>query len=61
MAHINKANGNVVFICKKFYALALFRELGMTNLQSTNLYEHSKNINDDTFIKKYIRYDDFLR
>ena len=36
MTRIDKAKGHVVFICKRFYALALFRELGMTNLQSTN-------------------------
>ena len=36
MTRIDKAKGHVVFICKRFYALALFRELGMTKLQSTN-------------------------
>ena len=38
---IDKANYNMAFICKRFYALSLSREPGMTYLQSTNTYEHS--------------------
>ena len=49
----DKANGNVALICKRFYALTLFRELGITNSQSTNTYEHCKNTNHGTLVKKY--------
>lgn len=31
-APVNKAKVNVVIICKMFYALALFRELGITSV-----------------------------
>ena len=31
-APVNKAKVNMVIICKMFYALALFRELGITSV-----------------------------
>ena len=44
---------------KYFYSFTLFRELGITNLQSTNTYDHCKNINHGTVLRKHS--DDLLR
>ena len=49
----------MTLICKRFYALTLFRKLGTTFSQSTNTNEHYKNINHYTLLKKHS--DDFLR
>ena len=42
-----------MLICKRFYALTLFKELGITKSQSTNTYEHRKNVNQDTLLEKH--------
>ena len=39
IAPIDKATGNVAFICKKFYALVLLKELGLDNSQGNKTYE----------------------
>ena len=41
---IDKRNGNVVLSYTRCYALALFREFKITNSQSTNIFEHCKNV-----------------
>ena len=49
----------MTLICKSFSALTLFKELGITNLQSTNTCKHHMNINHDTPFNKH--FDDLLR
>lgn len=59
---IDKTNGSVALICKNFYELTLFRELGIANSQSANTYEYCKNTQlnlykTDTFAStKSVRY-----
>ena len=36
---INKAAGNMAFLCKKFYASVITRELGLNNNSSTDTYK----------------------
>ena len=43
----------MTLLLKRFYALTLFRELGINNSESSNTYEHSKNINHDNLLKKH--------
>ena len=54
----DETNGNVALICKRFYALHLFREFGIKKSQSANtyehhknVYEHRKNVNQDSLLK----------
>ena len=42
----------MTLISKRFYALTLFRELGITNCQSRNTYNLCKNINNSIVLKK---------
>ena len=62
---LDETNGNVALICKRFYALNLFRELGTKTSQSANnehrknVYEHRKNVNQDSLLK--IHADHLLR
>ena len=42
IAPIDKATGNVAVICKRFYAMVLFKELGITNSSTTKTYKKFK-------------------
>ena len=55
VAPIDKANGNVSFICKRFYVDVLIKELGINNINNENdittYKEH--NISDLQIINKH--------
>ena len=38
---IDKATGNIAFVCKRFYASVITRELGLNNNSSTDTYSNA--------------------
>ena len=38
---IDKATGNIVLVCKRFYASVITRELGLNNNSSTDTYNNA--------------------
>ena len=51
---IDKANGNVAIICKRFYIQVLIKELGIDSQTSTNsTYEYLPNVNKKALIETH--------
>ena len=56
IAPIDKATGNVAFICKRFYAEVLIKELGLDKLQTdSGTYKSIDNINIDRLIDNHTK------
>ena len=55
---IDKANGNIAFICKRFYALTLLKELGIgpDNISTSYTYEMVNNVKSEEIVKNHENY-----
>ena len=49
---IDKATGNVAFICKRFYASVLLKEWGLIGANGSPTYEYNINNEKDNIIRK---------
>ena len=49
---IDKASGNVAFICKRFYAEVLIKELGLDALSKSETYENIKRMTSNRIVQK---------
>ena len=52
---IDKATGNIVLVCKRFYASVITRELELNNNSSTDTYNNSGGLSANDIIDKNIR------
>ena len=50
---IDKATGNVAFVCKRFYAIVLLRELGLIGGNGSPTYECNIQNSEDKIMKKH--------
>ena len=57
IAPIDKATGNISFICKRFYAEVLIKELGIdvTENNNSDTYKCVQNITADNLISKHVK------
>ena len=55
IAPIDKATGNVAFICKRFYATVLIRELGLVNEVGSKTYDGKIRKNSADIVKKNVK------
>ena len=53
---IDKASGNVGIICRRFYALVLMKELGVTICNSNKTFEMINTTNENDVIDKHARF-----
>ena len=52
---IDKATGNIVLVCKRFYASVITRELGLNNNSSTDTYKNAGGLASNVIIDGNIR------
>ena len=52
---VDKATGNIALACKRFYASAITRELGLNNNSSTDTYDNAGGLSANDIIDKNIR------
>ena len=52
---IDKATGNIVLVCKRFYACVITRELELNNNSSADTYNNSGGLSANDIIDKNIR------
>ena len=52
---LDKATGNIILICKIFYASLITRELGLNNNPSTDTYNNTDGVSVNDIIDKNIR------
>ena len=52
---IDKATGNIALVCKRFYASAITRELGLNNNSPTDSYKNAGGLSANDIIDENIR------
>ena len=53
---INKTTDNIAFVCKRFYASVITRELGLNHNLSTDTYNNADGLSVNDTTDKNIRY-----
>ena len=52
---IDNSTGNIAFVCKRFYASVITRELGLNNNSSTDIYKNASGLSANDIIDGNIR------